>query len=319
MADAESIDLIVKAGDLFEPDTAKSPSDGRITALLAESFFKTGLSALHGAEYGREGQETLINIIIEKLFFHARVYGKVDQLVVGIEQQTVFRKPALIHRVGEGTAAASIIIEGFRKKTGRGGFQQTAVNGQAVFPKFKRKRHLKKVLLKQAAAEDFIAEAGGDTIVEEMPGKKHNGKNLRFKPLTVIEAWGADIPPLDVFFGGDSGVIAANDICVIFRGGCAHALIHDGINPVVAVHESGIDSRSLPKPFLSGRHVAAVFFVEAADAGIPCGVGVAEGGRAVRGAVVHEEDFKVRECLGENAVEACGEVVFYIIYRDNDA
>ena len=98
MADAESIDLIVEAGDLFEPDTAKSPPNGRIAALFAESFFQTGLSALHGAEYGREGQETLIDIIIEKLFFHARVYGKVDQLVIGIEQQTVFRKPALIHR-----------------------------------------------------------------------------------------------------------------------------------------------------------------------------------------------------------------------------
>lgn len=252
MADAESIDLIVEAGDLFEPDTAKSPPNGRIAALFAESFFQTGLSALHGAEYGREGQETLIDIIIEKLFFHARVYGKVDQLVIGIEQQTVFRKSALIHRVGEGTAAASIIIEGFRKKTGRGGFQKAAVNGQTVFPEFKRERHLKKGLLKQAAAEDFIAEAGRDAIVEEMSGKKHNGKNLRFKLLTVIEAGGTDIPPLDVFFGGDSGVIATNDIGVIFCSGCTHALIHGGINPVVAVHESGIGSRSLPEPFLSG-------------------------------------------------------------------
>lgn len=101
MADAESIDLIVEAGDLFEPDTVKSPSDGRITALLAESFFKTGLSALHGAEYGREGQETLINIIVVKLLFHIGMFGKIDQSVVSVKEQAVFSKPSVIHGVSE--------------------------------------------------------------------------------------------------------------------------------------------------------------------------------------------------------------------------
>ena len=101
MADAESIDLIVEAGDLFEPDTAKSPPNGRIAALFAESFFQTGLSALHGAEYGREGQETLIGIVMEELLFHAGVRFQVDEFVVGVKKQAIFRKASAIHVVGE--------------------------------------------------------------------------------------------------------------------------------------------------------------------------------------------------------------------------
>ena len=65
--------------------------------------------------------------------------------------------------------------------------------------------------------------------------------------------------------------------------------------------------------------MTAVFFVETADARIRAGILVAEGGRAVCGAVVYEKNLKVREGLGENAVQTCGQVGFYIIYRDNDA
>ena len=65
--------------------------------------------------------------------------------------------------------------------------------------------------------------------------------------------------------------------------------------------------------------MTAVFFVETADAGIPAGILVTERGRSVRRAVVYEKNLKVREGLGENAVQTFREIGFYIIYGDNNA
>lgn len=64
MPDAEDISFVVKPGNVADSDGAKGPSDRRIAAFLQKEFPEIDAGALHRAEYGREGQETLIGIVI---------------------------------------------------------------------------------------------------------------------------------------------------------------------------------------------------------------------------------------------------------------
>lgn len=58
MADAEGVDLVVKAGYVFQADSTKSPADRRIAAFRKELFPKRLSCFLLCAEYGRQDQET---------------------------------------------------------------------------------------------------------------------------------------------------------------------------------------------------------------------------------------------------------------------
>lgn len=99
MADAEKVSLVVQAAYIPYFDRAECPSDGRISAFFEEGFFAAVV--FYGAEYGREGQETLIGIVMEELLFHAGVRFQVDEFVVGVKKQAIFRKASAIHVVGE--------------------------------------------------------------------------------------------------------------------------------------------------------------------------------------------------------------------------
>lgn len=118
--------------------------------------------------------------------------------------------------------------------------------------------------------------------------------------------------------GSDGGVVAANDICVIFFRGTAHLFIHGGIDPVVTVHEGDVNAARLFKALLSGGHVTAVFLVEASDTSVLGGILVTEGRRIVGGTVVYKQHFEISESLSEYAVQAVSEVGFYIVDRDNN-
>lgn len=159
MPDAEDIRFVVQPRDITYSDGAEGSFDRRIKAFLPEGFFDAAL-ALYGAEHGREGQETLVGIIRQKLLFHTGVHGEVDQLSVSIEEQTVFRKPPTVHRVGEGTAAAPIIIEGFRENISGGCVQKAGINCQPILPQFNDPGNMEKVLFQKRSAKQLVAEAG---------------------------------------------------------------------------------------------------------------------------------------------------------------
>lgn len=309
----------MEPGNAVAPDAAKRPSDWRIAAFCPKSLSAGRTGHLLRAEHGGEGQETLIGIVIEKLFFHTGVCGKVGQSVIGIEEQTVFRKSSVIHGVGEGAVAAPVIIEGLVEKAGRGSFQQAGIDGKPVFAQFKGQGNTEKMFFEKRSAKQFVAEAGGDSEVVEIPGKKHDREDALFKSLAVIETGGTDVPPLNAFIGRNCSVVTANDICVMFCGSAAHMFIHGGINPVVAVHESHIFTGGISETFLPCRHVSAVFFVDTADAGVLRGVGSSKGGRAICGAIIYEKNLEIRKGLGKDAVETFGKAGFCIIYGHDDA
>lgn len=198
--EAEDVSFVMEPGNTAAFDAAKSPPDGRIAAFCKKSFPIILVKCLFCAEHGRQGQKTLIGIIVEKLFFHAGVHRKVDQLVIGIEEQPVFRKPSTIHGVGEGAAAASVIIEGLFQKTGARSFQQAGIDGQPVLSQLEGQGDAEKMFFEKRCAKQFVAEAGRDTKVEKIPRKKHGGKDLFLKPAAVIEPGRTDIPALDVLF-----------------------------------------------------------------------------------------------------------------------
>lgn len=154
--------------------------------------------------------------------------------------------------------------------------------------------------------------------MEEASRKKHNRENLLFQLPSVIKTGLTDIPSIDALLGSDGGVVAANDINVIFCRGTAHLFIHGGIDPVVTVHEGDVNAARLFKALLSGGHVAAVFLVEASDTSVLGGILVTEGRRIVGGTVVYKQHFEISESLSEYAVQAVSEVGFYIVDRDNN-
>lgn len=99
--DTEDVSLVMKPGNVADSDSAEGPLDRRIVAFLQKSFFEIGAGALHRTKYRREGQETLINIIVVKLLFHIGMFGKIDQFVVSVKEQAVFSKSSVIHGVSE--------------------------------------------------------------------------------------------------------------------------------------------------------------------------------------------------------------------------
>ncbi len=64
VTNAENVDFVVETIYIMDSDSAKSPLDGRVAAFRKKFLFK----GMHGfqliAKYGREGQETLIGIIV---------------------------------------------------------------------------------------------------------------------------------------------------------------------------------------------------------------------------------------------------------------
>lgn len=62
--DTEDVGLVVKSGNVTDLDGAEGPFDRRIAALCKKGFSAAPAGCLLRAEYRREGQETLVDIVI---------------------------------------------------------------------------------------------------------------------------------------------------------------------------------------------------------------------------------------------------------------
>ena len=84
---------------------------------------------------------------------------------------------------------------------------------------------------------------------------------------------------------------------------------------VIGVQKSDIRSRGLLQPQISGGGHAAVGLVEHANAGVSCGVAVAQGRRTVPAAIVDEQQLPIGKGLGQNALYTLGQQRFRLIDR----
>ena len=84
---------------------------------------------------------------------------------------------------------------------------------------------------------------------------------------------------------------------------------------VVRVQKGDALPRRMLQPQVPGGGHAAVGLVEYTDAGVPGGIAVAQGGRAVPAAVVDQQQLPVRKGLGQHAVHALGQQLFRLIDR----
>ena len=251
VADTEDVSFVMQPGDISYSDGAERPFDRRITAFFPEGFSDAAF-VFHGAKHGRESQKALVGIIIQKLFFHAGVRGEVGQSVVGVKEQTVFRKPSAIHSVGEGAAVAPIIIEGLREKVSGGSFQQAGIRGKPVLPQSDCQGDMEKMFFQKCPAKQLVTEAGGNPVMKKDAGIEQRRIDLLFQLAAVIESGAAYVLTLNFLFGGDGSIIAAYHVCVRFPCGGAHAPVHGGIDPVVAVHKGDIGAGRVSETFLPG-------------------------------------------------------------------
>ena len=90
------------------------------------------------------------------------------------------------------------------------------------------------------------------------------------------------------------------------------------LRPVVGVRENDEFSGGGVHACISCRGQSAVGLVDDPDeAGVGSGVAVAEGGTAVGGAVVHQDDLKIPAGLGEDGIHAPAQQGFHVIYGDH--
>ena len=146
---------------------------------------------------------------------------------------------------------------------------------------------------------------------KDPPGQLHAGNRLLFlraKPRSHFDRFLAHIPAS----GTDQLYIAA-------AGTGKQLFITVRRNPVVTVHKAQPLSPGNVDPRITGTAQAAVFLVDHPDPGIPGRIFVADGAAAVRGAIVHQDQLKVRDRLGKNGIHAPGKIAFHLINRYDNA
>lgn len=107
MSEAEGVSLIMEAGYVPQTDSAKCPSDGRITAFGKEIFPKRLSRFLFFTEYGRQDQKTLVSVIIKELSLHERMR---HDAVKRVKKRVIFLKFIDFNMVRDGGRVTSIKI-----------------------------------------------------------------------------------------------------------------------------------------------------------------------------------------------------------------
>lgn len=110
MPDAVGECLIVETVQPADADRTEGSPNRGIAAFREEVPAEIPACLFPLAEHGRKGQKTEIDIVVVKLLLHAWVGGQVDEVVKGVKEKMVFRKPCRLHRMSERPLAAPVII-----------------------------------------------------------------------------------------------------------------------------------------------------------------------------------------------------------------
>ena len=76
------------------------------------------------------------------------------------------------------------------------------------------------------------------------------------------------------------------------------------INHIIRIHKADPISLRSCQTRIAGRAYSAVRFVDDPDAAVLCCGCVAQGRTAIRGAIIHQNDLKIRKGLGKNGIDA---------------
>ena len=187
-----------------------------------------------------------------QLPFHTGIDGEVDDGKERVKQRPVFRQAVFVHGVGEGGGTAPVMIEIFSAEIDAGGFQETDVGYQSVLADFHREGNAVKMLFEKRPAKQFVAQAGGFPVSKVVAGVNHAGVDQALKLRLFIQPCRKGSRALDLALWGRGDIVTAHRVRAGVFCGAAHALIHGGMNPVVAVHEGDICAFGLTKAGLSG-------------------------------------------------------------------
>ena len=108
-------------------------------------------------------------------------------------------------------------------------------------------------------------------------------------------------------------------VAAALLGGAYHQAGAVGGDPVVAVHKLQVLAPGLLHAQVPRVGHAAVFLVDHPYPPVLPGIAVADGRGAVGGAVVHQQQLKVRIFLAQDAVHAPAQIFLRIVHRHDDA
>ena len=101
-------------------------------------------------------------------------------------------------------------------------------------------------------------------------------------------------------------------------GGVKQQLHHLRMDPVVAVHKADPFPFGLSQSMIPGGGLALVLLVDHGNPAVLSGVFLADRRTPVRAAVVHQDDLKIREGLGKDAVHTLPQKSLRLVNRHND-
>ena len=100
--------------------------------------------------------------------------------------------------------------------------------------------------------------------------------------------------------------------------GVVQCLKHRRLDEIIGVHNADVITAGIVQPGVAGVGRAAVGLVEHTDAGILPGQRIADLGRAIVAAVIHQQQLKIGVLLVQNAVYTALNGVLRIVDRHNN-
>ena len=315
MADTESVELVVRAGDIANRDGCKGLVHVSVIALRKKKPLKSDGVAKHCLKDGNVSQEALVHIEIVQLSEDILVGSGVDHLGVCLKHCMVFRDAAGIHPVTEGCGIAAVIIVRFITEIDRCCFQHAAVGDGTVLTDNNIVRDAKQIFFYEAAAKQFVGQSGSNTEFKIGARINHAGIYHLLQFPLIVKSCGKRYAAQFFPVRHDRRKITVNDICLCFLGVTAHPAVHAGGDPVIAVYKGDILSDACADAVLSGGGMAAVFLVKALHLRMFVSIAVAYAGGTVGGAVVYQDQLIIRVILCQDAVEAAGQIFLGVVYR----
>lgn len=319
MPDTESEKLVVQSADLLERHGSERFADIRIVTFLQKQLPEITGFLRNCAEYENEGQQALVYEEILELSPNRGTGSLSDQLFVSFEHGMVLSQALRIHLMTERVGIAAVVVAGFLTEINAGGFQHTCVSDRAVLAYNDIVWNLKKIFFQKIAAKQLVPQVRSDTKHEKCSKINHVGVYLFLQGGFVVEAGRKGNAAYLFPVRHNCGEVAVDDFGMGFLGSRAHAPVHLGGNPIIAVHEGDILPAAGAEAVLSSRRMTAVGLMKTVNLRIGRGVLVTETCGTVGGSVVHQQHFVIDKFLRQNTVKTTGQIFFCVINRYDDA
>ena len=111
--------------------------------------------------------------------------------------------------------------------------------------------------------------------------------------------------------------LTVDDVRIMVEGSSQQMFIGIRLQAIIAVHQGNVGAGGNAKSGISGGGGTAVLLVQGEDPAVELCVAVADRTTAIRGAVIDQNDLKIRIGLAEQTFDAFGQIFFDSVNGDD--